>query len=139
MEHALENISRKLKFKTINDEFNNMNSICIGCYRFLFKKPMTKSQQYNFFCFTEVLDTSKGETGILCIGIYLLQERIPFTLKFKYNNNLSFHDNFILWFHRRPKLLNKVLHDPDRNIQDIKLPERKRIHDTYQESCPSGS
>ena len=42
MEHALENISRKLKFKTINDEFNNMNSICIGCYRFLFKKPMTK-------------------------------------------------------------------------------------------------
>lgn len=121
---------QQLKFKTASNEFEQMIRIAIGCYDFRFEKPLTKAQMYNAACFLEVIPIDT-ENGILHFAIWLIQNQIPFKLKFQYNKTLNPYENWIL--HKRPKLIQKAIHENMDIVMHTKLPELDEIQDFWKE------
>lgn len=96
----VELLINRLKWKTSTDEFTDMNRLCVDCCQFNFKQPLTKEKQYKLLEFMETLDLN-FVWSLALIGIWLYQNSVPFTMRFRYSRTRPLRYNlaylFIPW------------------------------------------
>lgn len=111
MTHARDPVAAKillnrLKWKTVEQSFKEMSTICVDCYLFRFEPPLNEHDQYAFLEYMEALDLTL-EASIIKMAIWLYQHDIPFHLVFRYNRACPFLYNLLKI--RRPKQISKNL------------------------------
>ena len=94
----------RLKWKTMMDEFLEMENISIANFTFEFDEPLTKEQQMDSLTFIDSLDLT-FVNSINIIGLYFVCKNIGFKLKYKYNIHYSLKANYA--YRKQAKLFNR--------------------------------
>jgi hypothetical protein len=98
----------KLRWDTAYGNFTELTSFQTDAIVYKFKYPLTESEQNDFVMFLGDSDTLNSRSPVdFCE--FFLKHRIEFTIRFKYNRNVSLKRN--LGCKKIVKILNKRLED----------------------------
>ena len=111
----------RLKWKTTTGEFDEMDMLCIGSFRWTFEQPLSRDIQYSLLDLVENMDLYDDKSYVL-LYIWLVQHDVKVKLTQKWDFEESITYNLKKW--RLIRALRKDMRDVDK-IKLLKIFEEK--------------
>ena len=116
---CVSHVLTKMKWETSLGAMDSLSVFCVDCCKFEFKRNMTAREQYSFLEFVEGLNLNLVWSWAL-IGMWLHQNDVPFTMKFRWSKTRPVRYNLSCLFMPR-KIQNDLNKLGDESIKALNL------------------